>query len=335
MAEPLVSIVVPFRNGESTLAVALRSLQRQSLVDFECLLVDDGSTDGSVGIAQALARQDSRFCRLSNPGVGLVSALNRGVECSRAALVARFDADDICHRHRLRLQVQALDRSPHLAGVGCHVRMFPRRTLTSGMRRYEAWLNALSSPQQIAAERFVESPLVHPTLCVRRDVLLRFGYVDRGWPEDYDLLLRLLEEGQVLDVVPRRLLAWRDRSDRQTRSDPRCAAERIVECKAFHLAQGLLRGHERYVLWGYGDTGRVLRRALLRFDKQPAYIVERHPRRIGQRIHGAAVVPPGALAQLRQFPVVVSVAGAENRRLIRADLHALGLRELTEFVCAA
>jgi hypothetical protein len=246
-----------------------------------------------------------------------------------------MDADDLMHRERLASQLAALEAEPGLAGVGCHVRLFPRRELREGARAYEHWLNTIDSPEAVRREAFVECPLAHPSLALRREVLARYGYRDLPWAEDYDLVLRLLGDGQRLGVVPRRLLCWRHGGPRLSRSDPRYAIERFTACKAAFLAAGFLAQTERYVLWGYGETGKALRRALATHGLLPARIVELHPRRLGETIHGAPVVPPEALPALPRRPIVVSVAGAGPRAEIRAALSAMGFRELEDFVVAA
>jgi len=246
-----------------------------------------------------------------------------------------MDADDLMRRDRLARQVATLDADPALAAVGSHVRIFPRAGMRDGLRAYERWLNAIDTPERVRAEAFVENPIVHPTLCARRDVLVRYGWRSCGWPEDYDLVLRLLADGHRLAVVPTRLLAWRDHPGRLTRTHADYALERLVACKAHHLAHGLLAPHPRYVLWGYGDTGRVLRRALRTHGREPSHVVELHPGRLGQTIHGAPVVPPDALRSLPDVPVVASVAGNVPRAEIRGFLDGLGRRETVDYVCAA
>ncbi len=335
MSEPLVSILLPVFDAESTLPACLESIRRQRETRFECIVVDDGSRDGSAGIIRELARRDPRFRLLERPHAGIVPALDAGLAACGAPLVARMDADDWMHRDRLALQCAALDDNPDWAGVGARVRIFPRRHLTEGRRRYESWLNGIGTPDQVRAEAFVECPIAHPTLTVRRAVLSRLGYRDAGWAEDYDLVLRMLAEGESLGVVPRRLLGWRDEATRLSRTDPRYALERFTACKAAHLAGGLLAASDEYLLWGYGDTGRSLRRALLAHGKQPSHIVELHPGRLGQRIHGAPVIPPEALDGVPRRPLVASVAGLDARTRIRKALERLGRREGVDFVCAA
>lgn len=339
MTAPRVSVLMPVRDAEGTLACALASIARQSEARFECVIVDDGSRDGSLALARRFAARDARFRVLAAPREGLVPALNRGLAACRAPLVARHDADDVMRRARLERQCGALGASPGLAGVGCHVQLFPRRAITPGLRAYGAWLNSLASPRDVRRDAFVECPLAHPTLVLRRRALEELGgYRERGWPEDYDLVLRLLAGGSELGVVPEKLLAWRDGPARLSRSSPAYALGAFTACKAEFLARGFLAAHDRYALWGYGGTGRALARALAAHGKRLGRVIELHPRRLGQRIHGAAVVPPSALAgdpAARALPLLVSVAGAGPRSEIRAALGAVGYAELRDFVCAA
>ena len=335
MSVPLVSVLLPVHDAIGTLPAALRSIQRQTLTDFECVVVDDGCSDGSAGIVRSFAAADARFVLVSQPHAGVAAALERGLARCRGRYVARMDADDLSHKRRLELQIERLEARPELAGIGAHVWMFPRRTLTDGLAAHERWLNSLDEPASVARDAFVECPIVHPTLCIRREVLTAHGYRDAGWPQDYDLVLRLLASGQRLAVLPRKLLGWRDGPNRITRTADYTRRERIVACKAHYLARGFLAGSQRYVLWGYGDTGRTLCRALRLHGKQPHTIVELHPRRIGQQIAGAPVVHPSALAGRAGLAVVISVSGTEQRNEARARARTLGLVEGGDFVVAA
>ena len=161
----------------------------------------------------------------------------------------------------------------------------------------------------MAREAFVECPLAHPTLMLRRSVLERYRYRDVPWPEDYDLVLRLLERGEQLGSVPERLLHWRDGPSRLSRSSARYCIAAFTQCKAEYLARGFLDATDRYLLWGYGDTGKALAAALAKRGKHPSAIVELHPGRLGQLIRGVRVVAPGALLELPRRPLLVSVAG--------------------------
>jgi glycosyltransferase involved in cell wall biosynthesis len=330
-----VSVLIPARDAAATLGACLASVARQRAADLECVVVDDGSTDATPEIAATFAGRDARFRVVATPARGLVAALNAGLAHCCGRFVARLDADDLMHRDRLAAQVAALDADASLAGVGCHVRCFPRRTLRPGLRDYETWLRGITSPQDVARERFVECPLPHPTWMLRRDDAVALGWRDAGWAEDYDLLLRLVESGRRMGVVPRRLVAWRDRPDRLWRTHAAYAQPRFVACKAHFLARGPLRHTDAYLLWGHGETGRALRRALAAEGRRAAAIVEVHPRRIGQTIGGAPVERPESIPSLPRLPLVASVAGAAARGEIRALCARMGWREGRDFWCAA
>ncbi len=332
---PAISVLLPAYDAAQTLASALHSVQRQSETDWECIVVDDGSSDRTPEIASRFAREDPRVRLVERGHGGIVAALQAGMAECRAPLIARFDADDLMSRRRLELQRVALEQGPALAAVGSHVRLFPRAALRERRLDYEHWLRSISTPELLERDAFVECPIAHPTLLIRRPVLLEFGYRDRGWPEDYDLVLRLLQSGQRIGIVPRRLLHWRDSVSRLSRVSQSYSIAAFVECKAEFLASGFLAAGDRYLLWGFGDTGKALSTALARRGKHPDAIIELHPGRLGQLIRGVPVVGPSALPGLRARPLIVSVAGLGPRTEIRHALTAMGFSEMRDYVCAA
>lgn len=336
---PLISVLLPVYDATPTLALSLESIRRQRGVRWECIAVDDGSSDDSLACLRRAAALDSRVRVLALEHRGIVAALNAGLAECQGKYVARMDADDIMLADRLRCQAEALERDESLGGVGCHVRIFPRGERSPGRLQYEGWLNSLQDSAQVRRDAFVECPLAHPSWMLRRSLFQRYPYHARSWPEDYDLVLRLLGDGHALGVVPRRLLCWRDGRERLSRSSPDYALERFTACKAYHLAHGVLARQAGYVLWGYGKTGRALARALAEHGKQPCAIVELHPGRVGQRIQGAPVIAPAELP-LVSAPgagpfIIASVARPGPRAEVRQALAALGFQEQRDFVCAA
>jgi len=200
LSVPVVSVLLPAHDAAATLPACLRSVRRQTETRWECVLVDDGSRDATRAIAEAVARDDPRIRVLSIPHGGIVGALGAGLACCAAPIVARMDADDVMHRDRLAAQLAALDATPTLAAVGCHVRFFPRRGMTDGLREYERWLRSIDSAARVQADAFVECPVAHPTLTIRRNVLAALGYRDTGWPEDYDLVAITSLSAQIFEA---------------------------------------------------------------------------------------------------------------------------------------
>lgn len=326
---------MPAYNASTTIRCALDSIRRQSFQNWECIVVDDGSTDSTVEQTREFVRVDQRFRLLLCEHRGIVGALNAGLDRCTADVVARMDADDVMHRNRLGLQWASLRADPKVCGVGSWVRLFPRSSLGPGLLAYEAWLNQLVHAEDVERDAFIECPLSHPSLMLNRAVLERYRYRALGWPEDYDLVLRLLTAGLRLKVVPKRLLGWRHREASLTRVGADYTIDRFVAVKAEFVAKRYLAHTKQYVLWGYGKTGRALCKGLRALGKVPSHIVEVHPGRIGQRIASAPVISPEELCHVSVRPILASVAGAGPRGEVRAALARLGLFELQDFVCTA
>ena len=116
-ARPLVSVVIPAYNVAHYLPTALDSLLAQSLVNFEALIVDDGSTDDTAAVAQEYVTRDRRFQLLQKPNGGLSSARNHGMAAARSDYIALLDADDAYHPEKLRSHVERLDSNPEISVV--------------------------------------------------------------------------------------------------------------------------------------------------------------------------------------------------------------------------
>ena len=115
----LVTVLLPVYNGGPFLPRVLASLLAQTWRDFEVLVIDDGSSDGSAEIAAAHARSDPRVRVLRNErNLGLARTLNRGLDEARSPLVARQDVDDLSHPERLARQVAFLEAHAEVALVG-------------------------------------------------------------------------------------------------------------------------------------------------------------------------------------------------------------------------
>jgi GT2 family glycosyltransferase len=325
-----VSVLLPYRQAAATLAEALDSVLAQRGVDLEVIAVDDGSTDDG----PAIAARHGVTC-LATGGRGLVRALALGLRAARGDLVARMDADDVCLPDRLIAQAGALASDPSLAVVGARVEAFPRAAIGEGMRRYVDWQNGLVTPAEHARDLFVESPLCHPSVMLRRSALEAVGgWRDVPWPEDYDLWLRLDAAGWALAKIPEVLLRWRHAPGRATFADPRYARERFTEAKAPHLARRLADLGPPLCVWGAGPTGKRLARALERHGAPATAFVDIDPRKIGRRARGAPIVAPHALRRGAQTGVV-AVGARGARELIRAQLAQAGFSEGRDYLCAA
>jgi hypothetical protein len=323
------------RDAAQTLDECLASLRAQSLEDHEVVAVDDGSRDQSRALLLHAAAADGRVRVLAQPPLGLVAALNAARRAARAPLLARMDADDVAHPERLALQRARLAGDPALDVLGCRVRVLGGRG-NAGMRAYVEWSNAALGHDAIVRERFVESPLVHPSVMMRASLLDALGgWRDFDGPEDYDLWLRACDRGARFGKLAETLLDWRDGPLRLTRVSPRYAAPRFLALKVEALRRGPLPPGRPVVIWGAGEIGKAWARALRALGTRVEAHVEVDPRKIGQRLHGAPVVAvsgagawPGALH-------LGAVGRPDARARIREAGARFGLRDGVELLAVA
>lgn len=336
---PLVSVFLPCRDAEAHLPACIGSLTRQTLRRFEVLAVDDGSDDGTAGLLDDWARRDARVRVFRTGGEGPAAACNRAARKARAPILARMDADDVARPGRLEAQLRLLSERRDLAACGTGVEFFPPERVGSGWRRYQGWINGLRRPEELRRGLLVECPVASPTLAVRRPVFRALdGYRDPGWPEDYDFVLRLHRAGMAAANVPRRLLHWRRHGDNLSTSHPAYAPEAFLRCKVHFLLHGFLPEGRPTVVWGAGEAGKPLARALGEAGRRPAGFVDLDPRKVGQEIHGCPVWDPDGFR--RRYPdpggrgdaYVLGAVGAPGaREEIRRALRETGRRELADF----
>lgn len=247
-----------------------------------------------------------------------------------------MDADDVSEPGRFAAQRALLEADPGLAACGTRVRYFPRRALRAGALRYEAWLNTAATPAEVARELFVECPLAHPTFFLRASAVAEVGgYRAPGWPEDYDLILRLWDAGHRLANVPEVLMHWREGEGRLSRTHPWYAPEAFVACKAHFLTRTLARGRRGAVLWGAGPVGKAFSRALREAGTPVVAFAEVDPRKIGQVVHGAPVLDTAGALALEGVLHLAAVGQPGGRRTLRGVLSGAGLEEGVDFVAVA
>jgi glycosyltransferase involved in cell wall biosynthesis len=336
----LVSVVLPVYNAQTTLKPAVTSILRQRHRQIEVIAVDDGSTDSSPAILGELAAGDPRIRILAPGRQGLIGALNAGVAAAQSGIVARMDADDIAHPSRISRQVSYLCAHPDADVVSSLIRIFPCPAVAKGFRVYEEWLNALRTPEEIAREIYIESPLAHPSVTFRRQTFDSVGgYQENGWPEDYDLWLRMHTAGHRMGKVPEVLLHWREGPTRLTRTDSRYSVENFIRAKAHYLRLGPLADRPIAIVWGAGQMGRRLSKHLQRAGVTIKAFVDIDPKKIGNTRRGAPIVSPADLLGVWEDAgrplILASVPSRGARALIRGRLREMGMEETKDFYCVA
>jgi glycosyltransferase involved in cell wall biosynthesis len=339
MCPPRVSVIMTAYNAAATAARAIESIQRQMLADWELVVVDDGSSDDTPALLERLARRDARVRFFPRAHEGLVAALNAALALSRSSLVARMDADDESHPERLAEQVDFLHRHPDAGLVGSLVTFGGNVAAAGGFALHVDWLNGVVTPEEIALNRFIESPFAHPSVMFRRELATRHGgYREGDFPEDYELWLRWLEAGVVMGKVPRALLTWHDSPARLSRTHRRYDVEAFYRCKAAYLARWLQRHvnpARQILVWGAGRPTRKRAEHLMTHGVRIAGYIDIDPRKQGRRLAGRAVIAPTELPAPAEAFVLGYVAKRGARDLARAFLEKNGCIEGQDFLMAA
>lgn len=203
---PTISVLMPVYNAERYVAKAVESILAQTCADFEFVIIDDGSTDGSHALLKQYAERDHRIRLISRANTGHVIALNQMLEIASGRYIARIDADDIALPDRFARQVGYLESHGDCVAVGSYVWLIDAAGRSLGEWRFEC------EHEEIDARHIAGSSprLVHPATMLRTDALCDIGgYRPEMCPaEDQDLWLRLGERGRLANL-PEHLTRYR------------------------------------------------------------------------------------------------------------------------------
>ncbi|MBI3572977.1 MAG: glycosyltransferase family 2 protein [Candidatus Kerfeldbacteria bacterium] len=198
---PRISVVLPLYNAGPYLRPAIDSILNQTYSDFELIIIDDGSTDGSDKVIASY--HDPRIRVYTQENKGVMASLNRGLELSRGQYIARMDHDDVSDPRRFQQQVEFLDSHPD------HVVVGTTYAYIDPVNRLLGVFPALLRDEDLRRELITKSPLAHGSTVIRgsviREHLIRYQstYID-----DYDLWMRLAGFGKMANL-PAVLYFWR------------------------------------------------------------------------------------------------------------------------------
>jgi glycosyltransferase involved in cell wall biosynthesis len=195
---PSVTVLMPVYNNERHLKPAVASILEQSHADFEFIIINDGSIDGSSEILHDFAEKDSRIRLYERPNTGYCRALNEGLGYARGEFIARMDADDIAVPDRFGRQVAYLRDHPECVALGGRVLLIdddddPIREMCHEQTHEEI---------DAAHMEGKGGTIIHPAMMARRSAIEAIGGYDESFhfAEDLDFFLRLAEYGRVANL---------------------------------------------------------------------------------------------------------------------------------------
>lgn len=236
---PKVSVLLPVYNAGSFLREAVESILRQTFEDFELIIIDDGSTDGSAEFLDSFS--DPRIRVIHQTNQGLRATLNTGLQQCLGTYIARMDHDDVALPQRLARQVAFLDTHPDHVLVGTTYAYIDDQNRVLGV------FPALLEDADIKLELLTKSPFGHGTVMFRASALRAGHYqytLNAVHVEDYDLWIRLAAAGKYANL-PDVLYLWRRSATNTTNEHGRTqqTSTRALRAAAFHAkySAGLLR----------------------------------------------------------------------------------------------
>jgi glycosyltransferase involved in cell wall biosynthesis len=327
MESPIVSVILPFFNAEETLSRAIESIKSQSLIDFECILINNNSTDKSVEIAQNWTEKDKRFILIHEKKQGVMFASNAGSEKARGKYIARMDADDYSCSDRLKLQADFLDNNPEFGAVSGKVEYISHSENTKGFARYVEWVNSVQTYKEILDSRFIELPIVNPSAMWRKETAEKYGMYTHGdFPEDYEMWLRWLQEGVKISKLNEFVLKWYDSDTRLTRTKSMYSDAAFYRIKTKYLATWLEKNnpfHPKIAVWGASRISRRRARLLKQYNIEiNCYIDTKRDRQLEQKVVFYTDVPKAG-----ELFILCYIKQTHARDEIQEFLHSKGYVE--------
>ena len=316
MTQPLVSILVPFKNTEAFIAECLDSILKQSYSNWEAIFIDDDSDDNSFSIVEGYSENDSRIKVYKNDNSGIIEALITAYKYSSGSYITRMDSDDIMTTIRLETMVANLEKhgKKHLA-VG-QVKYFRADGLSDGFARYEQWLNKLTVEGKNYSEIYKECVIPSPCWMLHReDFEASNGFNSSIYPEDYDLAFRFYKADYTCIPCDKVLLEWRDYSTRTSRTHEHYAENSFLDLKVKYFLELNYDSSRPLAIWGAGHKGKTLAKILLK-QSIPFFWICDNPKKIGKHIYDQELFNFDYLAELQHPQSIVTVANHEAQKEI-------------------
>ncbi len=193
----LISVLIPTYNVEKYIRSAINSVINQTYINFEIIVVDDGSSDQTFSILEEIKKNEPRLKLFKNEkNLGIVKTLNFGLSVSRGEYIVRMDGDDLCHPKKIEKQLDCLLKNENIALIGCDVMSIDENNNI---------LNYIKTSHNVKCTKKTLnyiSPVLHIWMCKKEIYNILGGYRELGGSEDYDFLLRLDNLGYTFYNLP-------------------------------------------------------------------------------------------------------------------------------------
>lgn len=322
---------MPMYNAAPFVIETLESIKQQTYSNWECLIVDDFCTDGSVELVENYCSSDRRFQLFKNNDKGIISALSLAYSKSKGQFIHRMDADDLMHKQKLEKLLDLLIKNGEGYVATSKVQYFSKEGVSDGYLKYQNWLNSLVDKDSHWDEIYKECVIASPAWLVsRKDLDLCDAFNPARYPEDYDLVFRFYEHDLKVCYTTETLHYWRDHPERTSRNDEKYASVSFFDLK-LHYFLKLDRDKKRpLVIWGAGTKGKQMAK-LLQKRNEPFHWVSNNANKTGKDIYSQTLEYYEHIATFNQPQIVVTVAQRNAKKEIIHFLTQLKLKEGVDY----
>ncbi|PKQ46806.1 glycosyltransferase family 2 protein [Confluentibacter flavum] len=332
MQQPLISVLIPFKNTEIYLTDCLESVLIQTYKNWEVIIVDDGSTDSSYTLVELYALKDNRIKLYKNTGNGIIDALQLAFKHSQGDFISRMDSDDIMHPNKLNtLATNLMTYGRHHVAVGL-VNYFSDEGIKEGYGNYETWLNNLTKTGTNYSEIYKECVIPSPCWMIHRDDLMACDAFNANtYPEDYDLAFRFYKHGFKCIPCNSILHYWRDYSTRTSRTHIHYAQNHFTSLKIHHFLDIDYNKNKTLNIWGAGNKGKIIAKTLVEKNIPFEWICD-NPKKIGRDIYGKKLKAFNELKTIENPQSIITVANKKAQTEIRTFLNVLNMKPIEDYV---
>ena len=331
MSQPLVSILVPFKNTEVFINECIESIFDQTYSNWEAIFIDDNSDDNSYSIVEKHAKTDARIKVYKNNHSGIIEALKTAYQYASGSYITRMDSDDLMTPIRLKTMVNSLEKhgEKHLA-IG-QVKYFRADGISDGFARYEQWLNTLTVDGTNYSEIYKECVIPSPCWMLHRnDFDACNGFNSNIYPEDYDLAFRFYKANYKCIPSDKVLLHWRDYSTRTSRTHKHYAENSFLDLKVKYFLELNYDASRPLVIWGAGHKGKTLAKILIK-QNIPFFWICDNPKKIGKHIYDQELFNFDYLAELKNPQSIVTVANTKAQEEITRYFEIQNMKSMLDY----
>ncbi|WP_100612316.1 glycosyltransferase family 2 protein [Confluentibacter lentus] len=332
MQQPLISVLIPFKNTENYLTDCLESIIIQTYKNWEVIIVDDGSTDSSYTLVELYALKENRIKLYKNTGNGIIDALQLAFMHSQGNFITRMDSDDIMHPDKLKVLANNLmTYGKHHVAVGL-VKYFSDEGIQEGYGNYETWLNSLTKTGNNYSEIYKECVIPSPCWMIHKEDLIACdAFNPNVYPEDYDLTFRFYKHKFKCIPCNHVLHYWRDYSTRTSRTHIHYAQNHFTSLKIHHFLDIDYNKNKTLTIWGAGTKGKIIAQTLLEMNIPFEWICD-NPKKIGRDIYGKKLKAFHELKTIENPQSIITVANKKSQIEIRTYIDDLNMNPIEDFV---